>query len=54
MNKIRKLIGGLGLLFKNPSLINLITDSEFYWKNYLNKYQNNLLQLQTVDISKLI
>lgn len=54
MNKIQKLISGLGLLFKNPSLINLITDSEFYWKNYLKKYQNNLLQLQTVDISQLI
>ena len=50
MNKIQKLIKGLGLLFKNPRLINLIMDSEFNWKKYLKKHHNNLLQLPTADI----
>jgi len=54
MNKIQKLIKGLGLLFKNPRLINLIMDSEFHWKKYLKKHHNNLLQLPTADISQLI
>ena len=50
MNKIQKLTRGLGLLFKNPRLINLIIDSEFYWKKYLKKYHNKLLQLSIADI----
>ena len=54
MNKIQKIIKGIGILFKNPSLINLILDSEFYWKNYLKRNQNNLLQLPTVDILDVI
>ncbi|MBT3547763.1 MAG: class I SAM-dependent methyltransferase [Flavobacterium sp.] len=54
MNKVQKLINGIILLLKNPSLINLITDSDFYWKNYLKKHQNNLLQLPTANILDLI
>jgi predicted O-methyltransferase YrrM len=54
MNKIQKLIKGLGLLFENPRLINLIMDSESHWKKYLKKHHNNLLQLPTADISQLI
>ena len=54
MNKIQKLMKGIGLLLKKPSLINLITDSEFYWENYLKKHQNGLLQLPTANILDLI
>ena len=54
MNKIQKIIKSLGLLIKNPSLINLIIDSEFYWKKYLQKHQKNKLQLPTANILNLI
>ena len=54
MNKLQKLIRGMGLLLKKPSLINLVTNSEYYWENYLMKYHNHQLQLPSIEILELI
>ena len=53
MNKLQKLIRGMGLLLKKPSLINLVTNSEYYWKTSV-KYHNHQLQLPSIEILELI
>lgn len=54
MKKINKLIQTIQLLFKKPSLVNLIIDSDFRWDNYLQKKHRNLTELPTINIKDLI
>lgn len=54
MSKLQKLFKGFILLLKKPSLINLITDSEYHWQQYLKKHHGGINQLPTVDIQHFL
>ncbi len=50
MNKFKKIILTISLLFKKPSLVNLIVDSEYYWDNYVAKKLPDFKKLPSVDL----
>ena len=54
MNKVKKLILGIKLLIREPSLINLITNSDYYWSHFLKKKHPEISKLPTIDIQEII
>lgn len=54
MNKLQKLFKGFLFLFKEPSLINLVIESEYSWKKQLQKKHNSIFSLPVVEIDELI
>ncbi|WP_372745572.1 class I SAM-dependent methyltransferase [Lutibacter sp.] len=54
MKKLQKLFKGLQLLFKEPSLINLVIESDLAWKKQLQKKHNSLFSLPVIEIDELI
>ncbi len=54
MTKFQKIFKGVYLLFKTPSLINLILNSSIAKKQYLQKKHPNKTQLPTVSIDDII
>lgn len=54
MTKIAKLIKACSLLIKNPSLINLIVESESRWENELRDRHSKYTTLPVVEIDALI
>lgn len=54
MTKIAKLTKALSLFFKNPSLVNLIVESDYRWETELAERHSNYLSLPVVEIDSLI
>lgn len=54
MNKIKKTLKALQMLLKKPSLVNLITNSEFYWKEYVQKKHPDKKQLLAIQLTDII
>lgn len=54
MNKLQKLFLGLRMLLKKPSLINLITESDDRWNDYLSKKHPTKTKLKIIDIDELL
>jgi len=54
MKKITKFLKAIFLLIKKPSLINLILNNDYVWKNYLLKKHASKITLPVVQINELI
>lgn len=53
MNKIAKVLKAFSMLLKKPSLVNLITESEFYWVDFLAKKHPKQQQLSAIQFTDL-
>jgi len=54
MKKLSKLFNFIELILKKPSLINLITNSDYKWDNYLQKEHTSNTELPTINLQDLI
>lgn len=54
MSKLKKIVKALQMLLKKPSLINLITNSEFSWEEYIRKNHFNKQQLSAIQFTDII
>lgn len=53
MSKLSKVFKAFSMLLKKPSLVNLITESEFYWSEYLAKKHPKQQQLSAIQFTDL-
>tara|TARA_R110001583_G_scaffold34847_6_gene116639 strand:+ start:9585 stop:10391 length:807 start_codon:yes stop_codon:yes gene_type:complete len=54
MKKLQKLLKGFQLLFQEPSLINLVLESDLTWKKQLQKKHNSIFSLPVIEVDELI
>ena len=54
MNKLKKLIKTINLVLKQPSLVNIILESDEVWSDYMKKNHKTKQQLPVVEIDDLI
>ena len=54
MTKLQKIIKAISLLIKKPSLVNLIVNSDYFWKKHLINHHNKITSLPIIEIDELI